>query len=104
MIADQKTWTTFLNSIGISLVPIGCSSFSLESLDRKYVIAMGDFASPSYVGGWTSLQNLENDICKRYPLFVYFNESMQRQQTAVNPFLGCKSLEEMLVKLDLQRV
>ena len=107
MVASLDAWTKLLESIGISLkatpkLPPPRTYFSLWSLDGKYeVYVQDDDAGEHWRVGWTSIQDLEKTLLEYGRAFIR-KKGLPAPKTIVqNPWLGCRSLEELEIMKDL---
>ena len=102
MIADAKTWTELLSTIGIKLAYDEDKWIRLWSFDGKNNIGMNQGNNyGSYISAWASLEGLEESICGQCIGFVYVNDSDYGKHFIDNPWLSATSLDELKIRSDL---
>ena len=108
MVASLDTWTKLLESIGIGLkaMTIGDTIprhyFSLQSLDGKYDIYVQCGGNEfSWRSLWPSIQDLENTLLECGRAFIRKRGICPVETIVQNPWLGCRSLEELEIMKDL---
>lgn len=108
MVASFDAWTKLLESVGIGLKAVAIPSaasgtyFSLQSLNGKYeVYVQDDETGLSWRIGWTSIQDLEKTLLEHGIAFIRKRGETAIETIVQNPWLGCRSLEELEIMKDL---
>lgn len=96
MIASYEIWETLLKSIGIKLHR-SSTQVCMTTLDETARVSL-DLGIINWIG-WNNIECLEYDICNRAKAFVVYTKPSVTMIS--NPWLGCKSLEELEINKDL---
>ena len=103
MILDREQLQDFLNPLGIVVVsndfqPVDYGHWLMTSFGQKAGLK---FDNKMMTFAWEKLDDLVNDICGKGMAFVVWQYDDKHQSQIQNPYLGCKSLEEMEIRKDL---
>lgn len=93
---SRETLSRLLFPLGIKLEKTG-PFWTLMLIDNPIRVQAMPSAIGIYEAFWNSIEDLVEDMREYIHTFIAFDDSV----SMLNPYLGCKSLEEMKIRADL---